>query len=159
MDSKEFKECVMPYYRKMYFTAFRILADSSSASDAVQESFKKLFMRMEVLSSVDSVEAYCMGVVRNEALGILRSRKTVIADLPEESASTESDAFADKDELNYVLGLLDRLPPDQKTVILLSSVDGLDNDEIASRTGFSESNVRQLLSRGRKKLKELYRKL
>lgn len=52
--------------------------------------------------------------------------------------------------------LIDSLPEGQRTAIRLSSFGGLDNNEIAATTGLSEANVRQLLSRGRRKLRELW---
>ena len=46
----------------------------------------------------------------------------------------------------------------QLEVVRLSAFANLSNDEIASVTGYSAVNVRTLLSRGRKKIKELYKK-
>ncbi|MDE6768460.1 MAG: RNA polymerase subunit sigma-70, partial [Muribaculaceae bacterium] len=41
-------------------------------------------------------------------------------------------------------------------VVMLSAVSGLSNNEIQEVTGLSDDNVRVLLSRGRKKLKQLF---
>lgn len=54
--------------------------------------------------------------------------------------------------------LLKRLPENQRTVVVMSAVTGLSNSEISQATGLSAENVRVLLSRGRKKLRELFYK-
>ena len=41
----------------------------------------------------------------------------------------------------------------------LSAFGGLSNDEIAQATGLDNQNVRALLSRGRRKIKEMFIKL
>lgn len=69
---------------------------------------------------------------------------------PEETSSTEY-----RDTRRRIEILIDSLPPGQGRVIRLSSFGGLDNSEIAEATGQTENNVRQLLSRGRRRLREL----
>ncbi len=72
---------------------------------------------------------------------------------PEEDGSAEY-----RDQRQRIKNLIDSLPPGQRDVLRLSAFGGLDNSEIAEVTGMSESNVRQLLSRGRKRLRELFNK-
>ena len=72
---------------------------------------------------------------------------------PDSPASTEY-----RDTRHRIEILIDSLPPGQSRVIRLSSFGGLDNAEIAEATGQTEANVRQLLSRGRRKLRELMNK-
>lgn len=51
------------------------------------------------------------------------------------------------------------MPPAQKEILRLSIFEDLSAKEISEITGVSGTNVRQLLSRGRKKIKEIYSKL
>jgi len=44
----------------------------------------------------------------------------------------------------------------QRKVFMMATFGECDNDEIVRATGLSEANVRQLLSRARKRIKELY---
>lgn len=55
-----------------------------------------------------------------------------------------------------VLQLIGSLPEGQQRVMKLRCIDDLDNDEIARITGYSEGNVRQLLSRARKCLRKYF---
>lgn len=61
-----------------------------------------------------------------------------------------------KEALGNVLKLMRLLPETQRKVVELSSVRGLSNAEITDITGLSDENVRVLLSRGRRRLRELY---
>ena len=59
------------------------------------------------------------------------------------------------DTRRHIEILIDTLPPGQRDAIRMSGFGGLDNSEIAEATGQTENNVRQLLSRGRRRLREL----
>jgi len=60
-------------------------------------------------------------------------------------------------ELQRVLRTLDRLPDDQRQVILLVSLDGLTTDEAAEVLGLPVGTVRSRLARGREALRRLSR--
>ncbi|MDE6488217.1 MAG: sigma-70 region 4 domain-containing protein [Paramuribaculum sp.] len=66
------------------------------------------------------------------------------------------DIVGIRSDLDLALKLMASLPEAQQRVVRLSSVGGCSNDEIAELTGFSPANVRTLLSRGRKRIRELF---
>lgn len=72
------------------------------------------------------------------------------------SETNDADRLESADELRLLRTLLPQLPDNQRKAVELSAFSGCSNDEIAELTGESPANVRQLLSRGRRKLKELY---
>jgi RNA polymerase sigma-70 factor (ECF subfamily) len=84
--------------------------------------------------------------VNDEIFEILTTNDTV----------SQIDAASD---LNAVLQLIDKLPPDQQTVLRLRTIDGLEIEQIQELTRFSRENIYTLLSRARKSLKELTAKL
>jgi RNA polymerase sigma-70 factor (ECF subfamily) len=49
---------------------------------------------------------------------------------------------------------LDQLPPDQKTAVILSDIQGLSYEEIAEVTGVALGTVKSRLSRGRLRLRD-----
>ena len=65
----------------------------------------------------------------------------------------------DADAIARLSNVIDRLPASQAEVMRLSAFGGLSNDEIAQATGLDNQNVRALLSRGRRKIKEMFIKL
>ena len=72
--------------------------------------------------------------------------------------NTENQIDAASD-LNAVLQMIEKLPPDQQLVLRLRTIDGLEIEQIQELTHFSRENIYTLLSRARKSLKELTAKL
>lgn len=82
-----------------------------------------------------------------------------IADIDDgESPADIDDLVEEKDRLRHLLGLIPHLPPDQQTVLKLRAIDELTTEEIAKRMNIQPENARQLLSRARRKLRELAKK-
>ncbi len=163
MDALEFKQVFLPCHRLMYGLAFRIMGDSARAEDMVQDAYMKLWERRGDLDSVDNREAYCMTVLRNVCLDALRSDRTSgfihdqeadVADHCDTMAAVEA-----RDELRQLRKLIDRLPVRQGEVIRLRDICGCSFDEIGRMTGLGEINIRVMLSRARKTLREQFRKM
>ncbi len=62
------------------------------------------------------------------------------------------------DSTPYLSELMRSLPARQRKVLEMKICGDMENSEIALCLGLSEGNVRQLLSRGRKALRQLYLK-
>lgn len=159
MTESEFEQHILPCYRKMYSTAFVILSDSSEASDVVQEAFTRMWEKRKELGEMKNPEGYCVTVVRRLCIDRLRRlsvhRSTPLEDVELEVASTAT-SYEDSDSLQMLFSLLNQLPENQREVIKLSSLSGMDNSQIAEATGLSNVNVRALLSRGRRRLRQLF---
>ena len=71
--------------------------------------------------------------------------------------SDDSDTQADnRESLQLVTLLMNKLPEQQRQVLQLRAFNECSFEEIESITGLTSVNVRTLLSRGRRRLKELY---
>lgn len=157
MDRKEFEQEILPMYRRMYAVCVTIVRDRDEASDAVQEAFAKLWEHRDLLDNVNSYEAYAMTTVKHICVNRLRISSSLDDSIDKTSEpSTDDDQVEDRSEVELVKRLMSQLPPGQRKILTLSSIGVYSNQEIAEITGESEANVRQLLSRARKKLKELY---
>lgn len=158
MTEKEFRQRVMPLQRLMYGLALRMGMPPDDAADVVQETQIKLWRhRAEIPDADGAMRLYSITALRRECISMMRRRKLAVTldeatefKAPDSSASTEY-----RDTLHRIEFLIDSLPPGQCKVVRLSSFGGLDNSEIAEATGLSEANVRQLLSRGCRRLREL----
>lgn len=140
----------------MYAIAFAIFRVSDDASDAVQEAMSRLWSQHLSLTLPDSPDAFCATVVRRTCLDMIRRRRFDPLEGIEaaDTASTDSDA-AYHTALNYIKALLVQFPEKQRKVLTLSFISQLSNDEITTVTGLSDANVRQIISRGRQKLKTI----
>lgn len=160
MTERQFREQILTHYRMMYACAFAIVRQESDAQDCVQEAVTRLWEKRHTLDKIDNPKAYAMSTVRNVAVSMFSSCRAdaLREDLPFGGAPPDHMLEA-KDSLSRIEALLEKLPANQRRVIVLTSIAGLSQDEITEATGISGGNVRVLLSRGRKKLKELFDEL
>ena len=79
---------------------------------------------------------------------------------PEELVLTESSNLAHevemRDEANQVLKLIGQLPEQQKQIMQMRDVEERPYEEIEKATGLTSVNIRVLLSRARKKIREQF---
>lgn len=99
------------------------------------------------------VKRLCIDRLRRRAL----QRNTPVENAEAETAVSPS-RLEDSERLQLALRLMQRLPERQRKVLEMSSFEGMDNAKIAEATGLSNINVRALLSRGRRQLRELLEK-
>ena len=65
------------------------------------------------------------------------------------------DTVEQADICQRIETLIDRLPANQREVLRMTAFERFDSRQISKATGQGEGNVRQLLSRGRRRLREL----
>ena len=61
-----------------------------------------------------------------------------------------------REDMKRLLRLIAELPENQRQVLLLRHFEEKSNAEIEQETGLSNANIRVLLSRARKTIKELF---
>jgi RNA polymerase sigma-70 factor (ECF subfamily) len=157
MTEAEFRHTVLSLRDLMYGIALRMGIPADDAADVVQDTQIKLWRAREgIPPDAAELKRYCLAALKNESLTYLRRQreKIPIEEAPDIPAERSRDAEYD-DTRNRIESLIDSLPTGQRDVIRMSSFGDLDNSEIATATGLTEANVRQLLSRGRRRLREL----
>ena len=75
------------------------------------------------------------------------------------NSTNVADDIDTRDEANQVLRLIDGLPQQQRQVILMRDVNDQPYEEIEETTGLSAVNIRVLLSRARKKIREQFKEI
>ena len=165
MDSKEFSQVVMPHSRRMFAVAFRYLQRPEEAEDLLQDVMMKLWQIRDNLPPDKELLPFLLTVVRNLCLDRLRSRQIKDDTIEDVDISLDyiqpldiDDKVEEKDRLRHLLGLINQLPPDQQKVLRLRAIDDLSTDEIAKQLNITPENVRQLLSRARKRLRDMAQK-
>ena len=158
MGEKDFSEKVMCLQRRMYSVALKTGLSAADAADAVQEAQLRLWRGREGLPDSDSaLRAYCLTTLRNECISVIRKRREMapIESVDREGSAGDADSAESRDTRRHVERMIDRLPEGQRLVIRMSGFGGFEVSEISEATGFSQANVRQLLSRARKRLRVL----
>ena len=157
MQIAEFKKEVLIYKDPMYRLALRILGNEEDANDIVQDAFLKLWDRRKVLNEVKNLKSFSMTMIRNACIDQIRKNKPLnnkeqaLANHPDER-TPEAD-LDHKEELQIVNGIIDGLNHQQKEIIQMREIEGMEYDEIVEITGLSSNNLRVILSRTRKEIK------
>jgi RNA polymerase sigma-70 factor (ECF subfamily) len=134
-----------------------LLHNSADAEDAVQAAITRLAQHPEHLAAARMPWAYCLRVVRNEAMRLMSTQRRT-APLPEASlASPFRHRSLEEEELRQgVLAAVRKLPAEQAEVVVLKVWENLTFLEIAGITGDSPNTV---ASRYRYALEKLERTL
>lgn len=161
MDTYEFKNIFLPLNGKLFSIALRLLGNRDEAEDMVQDTYLRLWNKRNSINEISNFEAFAVTVLKNICLDAIRARHFVPSQLdsfqdniPCEN-STEEDVES-KDELITLFSIMDTLPSQQKLVLTLRHVNDYSIEEIEYATGLSNINIRTLLSRARKKLREKF---
>ena len=162
MNASDFKQKFLPYHRKLYRSAFQILGNAQDAEDMVQEAYLKLWQkRNELPPDITNLEAYCVTLVKHLCYDKRRiSQLDIDKRTPEKLSITGKSNVAHevemKDEANQVMKLIGQLPEQQKQIMQMRDVEDRTYEEIEKVTGLTSINIRVLLSRARKKIREQF---
>jgi RNA polymerase sigma factor (sigma-70 family) len=159
VDHREWVLGVVDRYevRLLRFAA-RLLGDEDAARDAVQQAFLRLCgQSAQRLGGREG--PWLFAVCRHSAIDVLRKRETA-REAGEVEAADCSDreldpaAAAEQADLHRLVNrLVDQLPLAQREALLLWS-EGFDYRQIAEMTATSEGNVRVIVHRALKRLRQ-----
>jgi len=154
MNSKVFKNQILPLSQRIFPMAARMLQDTEEAQDAVQEIMIKLWNHRKQLEKHPNLPGFVFLTARNYCLDQLRKKNIAEANLAYQELIAdvyEDQGINDFKELSkIVLQIIETLPENQKEVIQLRDFDGLEFEEIIEVTKLKIEHIRVLLSRARK---------
>ena len=158
MSNEEFKKRFLSFHSLIYRISYRILENGDDADDIAQEVYIKLWEQMNNLESIRNDEAFVVTLTKNLSIDWLRKnhRKTtsVIDNKDIRCENREEERMDARDELSNLMKCMSALPKTQQEVIRLRHFADLSIREIAEATRQTETNIRQLLSRARRTMKE-----
>lgn len=147
-------EKVIETYSDMLFRLCLVmLGNYSDAEDAVQETFIKYIRKSHDFDSHEKERSWLFTVAANTCRDMLRYRKRHPADNID---SVDLSVYMTSD--SGILDALMTLPDKFKEVLVLYYVEDCNVKDIANIIGKSESAVKMRLQKGRRLLKEAYRK-
>ena len=146
---------------QMLSLAERITGNRDDAADAVQDAFVKLWQQRGRFQTTSHARGAGMMAVRTTSIDLAR-RQSRHSDVPvEQAASAIETTSPDERETAYlqVRAIIDKeLSANQRAIIDMREMQGMEFDDIAARLGMQPATVRVELSRARKRVREIYRK-
>lgn len=163
MDTESLKKEYLPFHRKLYRIAYRLLENEADAEDLVQEAYLKLWDKRDGLTVISNPEAFSVTLVKNMCFDLLRSgrysQNRQMVELNNIQDYPSTDSFEAREQARQVRSIITRLPEQQQKVVMLRDIKECSYEEIEHITGLSPVNIRVLLSRARKKIREQFNKL
>lgn len=166
-DDMAYVALVERYQGKAFWVAYNMLGNQEDARDVVQEAFVRVFRSISRFDFNMSFYTWLYRIVTNlsiDQLRKLKKRHSVriddVGEKPEAlSDRTSPSARIEESELKKDIRIvLDQLPENYKTVMVLRDIEGLSCKEIASITGASHPTVRWRLHTARKQFKEKWQR-
>ena len=155
-DKSKFEILYSEYKNLMYYTANRILRNSSDAEDVVHQAFLKVIEILDTISSprCHKTRALLVTITEHKAIDLYR-RKQRRGALPLEE--TEELSVSPQEPMGLAECIL-KLPPNYRQVILLKYHQGFSCGEIAAMLGITLSAAQKLDQRAKEKLRQLAEK-
>ena len=171
-DTQAFAELVRRYQRRAVSVAYRLLGNIEDAGDVSQDAFVRAYDNLSQLEDPSRFAAWLMKIVSNLSLNYRRARSTrsatslddaALADVERRDPRTnlrvstgrdEDDAALPAELHEAVTSALDQLPEKQRLALVLFSVEGLPQKEVAEVLDCSVELVKWNVFQARKKLRE-----
>ena len=146
-----------------YSLAYRVVGERGAAEDVVQEAFISIWRSGARYDAArGSVRTWMLGIVRNRAIDVLRSKAgrapkldfdddAVLEQRPA-AEQTEGEALR-RETAGEVRGALEELPGDQSKVIALAYFGGFSHSEIAAMLGVPLGTVKGRMRLGLEKVR------
>lgn len=148
--------------RVMFGVVLRYAGSREEARDWLHDGFIRLFDRMGGYRFEGSFEGWARRVFVSTALDHLRQKRLIWSDLdsgPIEAVdwSVAADGI-DRIDADRLIELIGALPPPQRTVLNLFSIEGYAHEEVAEELGISVENSRITLHRAKQTLEQRLKK-
>jgi len=158
MNPEEFKIQVLPLKHKLFRFSLRMLGRVEEAEDSVQDALVKLWTRREELANYSSIEAFAMTITKNLCLDRIRSKSFQTERLNDRQVLTlrqDPEEMLEKDDFTgFVRKIIENLPDQQKAIMHMRDIEGLEYERIAEVMELNVNAVRVNLSRARKKVRD-----
>ena len=164
MDAREFKQRFMPHHRLLYRVAYQLTGNAQDAEDLLQDLYLKLWQKRDDLPDEAMKEAYLVTMMRNLFVDQRRlkhvdaSAELKNEDGPPDERSLDRQIDA-RDEARQMEGLISELSERDAKIIQMHLVDDCSYEEIERDTGLSQGNIRIIVMRTKKKLKQQFQNI
>lgn len=161
-DVLSFDRVYEMYHKRVYYFALSYLKSREEAEEIVQEVFLNLWRSREHIKEYYVFSRYLFKITFNAIQKAFRKKSSdrkhmenIIKDIVLEDDSTNIDL-----EYNNLMELanqyIDKLPPKQKSVFLMSITENITNENIAKKLNISRKTVDNHLSNARAFLKKSF---
>jgi RNA polymerase sigma-70 factor, ECF subfamily len=153
----QFEQLVGELRPKLHRYCARMTGSAVDGEDIVQDALMKALAALPTVGAVDNPKGWLFRIAHNTALDFLRRRAR--APMMQHDEALDMIAAPDSPNRDHEAATMSlrtfmRLPPLQRSAVILKDVLGHSLEEVASITGASEAAAKSALQRGRVRLRE-----
>jgi RNA polymerase sigma-70 factor (ECF subfamily) len=156
-DSAAFEGIVTRYQQVLFTVALRMLGDEEAARDAAQDTFIKVFEKLDTYDPQRRFFSWLYRILMNECLNVRRRPSPVRLRAPLDdliAQAGEPDLVEEAERRNAVKKAILSLPEAYREVIVLRHFAALSYDEMSEAIGVPAKTVKSRLYSARQQLAE-----
>ena len=153
-DQTAFELLFRFYYPGLVVYATQFTVDRSEAEEIVQDFFVRFWQKHSHIKSSESLKNYFFSCVKNSSLNLLKHKKIEVSYIQKLQQLSESENLTYHPDLFIVSELQEKiesaialLPEKCREVFIMSRIQGLKNEEIASILDLSKRTVETQISK------------
>ncbi len=162
-DREAINKVIEAHQNAVFNLCYRMLGDAGEAEDVAQETFLRMYTRMGSYDPERPFKTWLLAIASHACIDRLRQRRVAWLSLDEPLPADDAPAVSDqapgpeemavrRERERQVQGMLARLAPDDRSVLVLRYWYDLSYEEIAEATKTSVSAVKSRLFRARREL-------
>ncbi|MEE8384825.1 MAG: sigma-70 family RNA polymerase sigma factor [Dehalococcoidia bacterium] len=156
----QFGEVYQEFYPRLFAYVYGRVENAHLAEDLVADVFERAFIKVATLRNQEAFSTWLFTIARNVVISHFRKsgRETVVDSEALHSiapavASVEHEVLV-RDEVSAMVACLREFPQREQDIVALKFDAGLSNSQIAQVVDLGETNVRVILFRTLRKLRQ-----
>lgn len=153
-------------YERLYAAAYQTVKNQDTACDVTQEACLEIINSLQKLENPEAFMAWAQRITYHQCTRYFRQNKELLVDenedgetvfdsMPDESEGAKIDqAYETKEFRQEMMAIIDTLPPEQRSALLLHYYEKLSVKQIAEIQNTTEGTVKSRLNYGRKAVKK-----
>lgn len=154
-----FEVLVSRYKDLVYTLCYRLVGKSSDAEDLTQEVFTKVFLNLKSFEERSKFSSWVYRIAHNHCLNFIGKKKRereILGEYTDEKKRVQNGSMS-ADVSEKLQFALNKISPDQRTILIMKFVIGLDLKEISESMELSVGAVKMRLMRSKEEFKKYYR--
>ena len=149
-DDEAFADLVMERKDRLYRIAYSYVGSRDDALDIVSETIYNAYVSLHKLRQHEHFYTWLTRILINRALTHTKKKRQVERDTPEMPAEIEATS---REALLDLYAAIDRLPPEQKAIVILKYLCDMTLAEVAEIMQYPLGTVKTYLHRALKELR------
>jgi RNA polymerase sigma factor (sigma-70 family) len=165
-DMQAFTQLIRQHERLVAHMISRLVKNDEEREELCQDVFLKVYEKLGEFNFQSKLSTWIATIAYRHAINHMRKNKIPFSEIPEEESfsayfvneESPESLMEEKDLDVFVLKLVDELPVNYKTVLILYHQEGMTYEEIGAVTNMPEGTVKNYIFRARTLLKEKVKK-